>query len=43
MSSSIDLASIYRESGVSEILVQLDKELVGLQPVKTRIKEIIYK
>ena len=40
MDSSIDFSKVYMESGVSEILEQLDKELVGLKPVKTRIKEI---
>ena len=40
MPSSIDLAAAYAESGVAEVLEQLDQELVGLQPVKTRIREI---
>ena len=40
MSSSIDLSEVYSNSGLSEILDQLDSELVGLKPVKTRIKEI---
>ncbi|WP_320667345.1 CbbX protein [Prochlorococcus sp. MIT 1307] len=40
MKSSIDLSNEYVESGVSEVLDQLDLELVGLKPVKTRIKEI---
>ncbi len=40
MDSSIDLSSAYADSGVEEVLEQLDKDLVGLKPVKTRIKEI---
>ncbi len=40
MQSSTDLSQAYFESGVAEILDQLDSELVGLKPVKTRIKEI---
>ena len=40
MPSSIDLAAAYADSGVAEVLEQLDQELVGLQPVKTRIREI---
>jgi len=40
MSSLIDLASSFRSSGVADVLHQLDQELVGLRPVKTRIREI---
>ena len=40
MVSSIDLAAAYAESGVAEVLEQLDQELIGLTPVKTRIREI---
>ena len=40
MESSIDLSSVYADSGVGEVLDQLEKELVGLKPVKTRIREI---
>jgi len=40
MNSSIDLSAEYVESGVADVLNQLDIELVGLTPVKTRIKEI---
>jgi len=36
----IDLDAALRESQVTEILSQLDEELVGLTPVKTRIREI---
>ncbi|WP_436643324.1 CbbX protein [Microbaculum sp. FT89] len=38
--TSVDLAADYRESGVGEILEELDRELVGLKPVKQRIREI---
>ncbi|HKJ61433.1 MAG TPA: CbbX protein, partial [Hyphomicrobiales bacterium] len=37
---SIDLAKEYETSGVGEILDELDRELVGLKPVKQRIREI---
>ena len=36
----IDLAAIFRDSNVAEVLDKLDAELVGLKPVKTRIREI---
>jgi probable Rubsico expression protein CbbX len=37
---SIDLKALLAESGVGEVLDELDRELVGLAPVKTRIREI---
>ncbi len=37
---SVDLKAAYEESGVAEILADLDRELVGLKPVKARIREI---
>ena len=40
MELSIDLSAEYIDSGVANVLDQLDIELVGLKPVKTRIKEI---
>ena len=40
MHSPIDLSAEYNDSGVADVLDQLDLELVGLKPVKTRIKEI---
>ena len=40
MPSSVDLAAAYADSGVSEVLEQLNQELIGLSPVKTRIREI---
>jgi len=40
MGESIDLKSLLAESGVTEVLDELDRELVGLRPVKTRIREI---
>src|SRR5258706_6329866 len=38
--ASIDLAAVLQESQVMEVLQKLDQELVGLKPVKTRIREI---
>jgi probable Rubsico expression protein CbbX len=37
---AIDLAAAFEASGVGPILDQLDNELVGLRPVKQRIREI---
>ncbi|HYG85375.1 MAG TPA: CbbX protein [Azospirillum sp.] len=36
----IDLGALYRESGIGAILAEMDRELVGLKPVKTRIREV---
>jgi probable Rubsico expression protein CbbX len=36
----INLAALYAESNIAETLGQLDRDLVGLTPVKTRIREI---
>lgn len=36
----IDLAKELAEAGVGDLLAELDRELVGLTPVKTRIREI---
>jgi probable Rubsico expression protein CbbX len=36
----IDLDEVYRSSHVGDILEKLDRELVGLTPVKTRIREM---
>src|ERR1041385_2656357 len=36
----VDLAAILREANVQEVLDQLDRELIGLTPVKQRIREI---
>jgi probable Rubsico expression protein CbbX len=38
--ATVDLAALYAESNIAEILAQLDRDLVGLVPVKTRIREI---
>jgi len=38
----LDLDAAYRDSQVGEILGKLDRELVGLAPVKTRIREIAH-
>lgn len=36
----LDLDALYRESNVGEALAALDRDLVGLRPVKTRVREI---
>ena len=38
-SMEVDLSADFRESGVAEVLDQLDRELIGLKPVKQRIRE----
>jgi len=38
--AAVDLAEIAREAGIEEVLGALDRDLVGLKPVKTRIREI---
>jgi probable Rubsico expression protein CbbX len=38
----LDLDAAYRDSQVGEVLAKLDRELVGLAPVKTRIREIAH-
>ena len=37
-----DLDAVYRDSHVGEVLAKLDRELIGLAPVKTRIREIAH-
>jgi probable Rubsico expression protein CbbX len=37
---TVDLAALYAQSNIAETLAQLDRDLVGLVPVKTRIREI---
>jgi probable Rubsico expression protein CbbX len=37
---TLDLDALYRESNVRELLDALDRELVGLAPVKLRVREI---
>jgi probable Rubsico expression protein CbbX len=37
---SVDLKVEYQKSGVAEVLDELDRELIGLKPVKLRIREI---
>jgi probable Rubsico expression protein CbbX len=36
----VDLGAMQKESAVSDVLERLDAELVGLEPVKTRVREI---
>ncbi|MEK0083165.1 CbbX protein [Benzoatithermus flavus] len=38
--TTVDLAKAFAESGIGEVLDQLERELVGLGPVKARIREI---
>ena len=40
MDCSIDLASSYAESGVAEVLNQLDHDLIGLEPDEIMIQLI---
>jgi probable Rubsico expression protein CbbX len=40
MGETIDLHALLAESGVGAVLDELDRELVGLAPVKTRLREI---
>jgi probable Rubsico expression protein CbbX len=40
MNTEVDIAEVLQESQVMEVLHQLDRELVGLKSVKTRIREI---
>ena len=37
---AVDLQALYVQSSIGEIMDELDRELVGLRPVKTRIREI---
>ncbi|HEX8755455.1 MAG TPA: hypothetical protein VF745_03895, partial [Steroidobacteraceae bacterium] len=38
--NSLDLEAAYRDSHVGEVLEGLDRELIGLAPVKSRIHDI---
>ena len=38
--AGVDLAALLAQSQIGEVLDQLDRELIGLVPVKTRIREI---
>lgn len=38
--ATVDLQAVLRDSQVAEVLDKLDRELVGLVPVKTRIREV---
>src|SRR5271156_2053649 len=39
-SATVDLAKELAEAGIEDVLRELDEELIGLAPVKTRIREI---
>src|SRR5580658_7748995 len=36
----VDLRTLLADSHVSEVLDELDRELIGLQPVKARVRDI---
>ncbi|MGH3565773.1 MAG: CbbX protein, partial [Pseudonocardia sp.] len=38
--ATVDLAEVRRDTGVDDVLAALDRELVGLAPVKARIAEL---
>jgi probable Rubsico expression protein CbbX len=38
--SQLDLDAVFRESNIGEVLDKLDRELIGLEPVKSRIRDI---
>ena len=38
--TAVDLDAAYKQSNVQELLDELDRDLIGLTPVKTRIREI---
>jgi ATP-dependent Lon protease len=40
MTEAVNLRDELKAVGIEEILSQLDRELIGLKPVKTRIREI---
>jgi probable Rubsico expression protein CbbX len=40
MTDFVDLEAEFRASNIQEVLDKLDRELIGLKPVKTRIREI---
>jgi probable Rubsico expression protein CbbX len=40
MEAALDLEALYRDSKVQESLAALNSELIGLAPVKTRVREI---
>ena len=37
---AVDLEALYQKSSIGSIMEELDRDLVGLKPVKTRIREI---
>jgi probable Rubsico expression protein CbbX len=36
----LDLEAVFRESNIAEVLDKLERELIGLEPVKSRIRDI---
>jgi len=43
MADKIDIQALLEESHINEVLDKLDQDLVGLVPVKQRIREIAAK
>ncbi|MDE2561186.1 MAG: AAA family ATPase, partial [Sphingomonadales bacterium] len=37
---SVDLAAVFEDSGVKDVLKEIDETMIGLAPVKQRIREI---
>ena len=37
---TVDLEEVYQRSNIGDVIDTLDRELVGLIPVKTRIREV---
>ncbi|SAL68473.1 Stage V sporulation protein K [Caballeronia cordobensis] len=40
LQTKADLMALYKDSRIGEVLTELDRDLIGLAPVKTRIREI---
>ncbi len=38
--TTVDLGALYDQSSIGDVLAGLDRDLVGLRPVKTRIREV---
>ena len=38
--TQLDLDAVFRDSNIGEVLDGLERELIGLEPVKRRIREI---
>ena len=40
LAPQLDLEAVFRESNIGEVLDKLERELIGLEPVKSRIRDI---